>query len=169
MDIATRPWSWSPIATVCGPRRSATCNGSRSNCPRAAFTFTVSRTGFLAYIPSAVTRCGRCASYAAITRLTPTYSFPSPAPRGGRQDAIPDPPAHASPCLWVQAGQRWPRHAGAAALPRVQEHSAHRQVHRNGARPVQGLLEGLTIAGQMTRVRAHLLGPSLAPRSDRPS
>ena len=30
---------------------------------------------------------------------------PHPAPRGGRQDAIPDPPAHAPPCLRVQAGQ----------------------------------------------------------------
>src|SRR5215471_5127128 len=28
---------------------------------------------------SAVTRCGRCASYAAITRQTPTYSFPNAA------------------------------------------------------------------------------------------
>ena len=28
-----------------------------------------------------------------------------PAPREGRQDAIPDPPAHASPCLRVQARQ----------------------------------------------------------------
>src|SRR5215470_7292633 len=28
---------------------------------------------------SGVTRCGRCASYAAITRQTPTYSFPSAA------------------------------------------------------------------------------------------
>ena len=26
--------------TVCGPRRSATCNGTRSNSPRAASTFT---------------------------------------------------------------------------------------------------------------------------------
>src|SRR5262249_55963566 len=33
---------------------------------------------------------------------------------------------------------------GAASMARPQEHSAHRQVHRNGARPVQGLLEGLT-------------------------
>src|SRR5262249_6506092 len=29
-----------------------------------------------------------------------------------------------------------------AALPRAQEHSAHGPVHPNGARPVQGLLEG---------------------------
>jgi Phage integrase family len=77
-------------------------------------------------------------------------SFPPacPAPRRGRQDAIPDPPPHAAPCLWVQARQRWPRHPGPAALPWPQEHPAHCQVHRNGARPVQGLLEGLTMAGQ---------------------
>jgi site-specific recombinase XerD len=31
--------------------------------------------GFPAYIRSAVTRCGRCASYGAITPKTPTYSF----------------------------------------------------------------------------------------------
>src|SRR5262245_49973121 len=38
-----------------------------------------------------------------------SHRFPPacPACRGGRQDAIPDPPAHASPCLWVQACQRW--------------------------------------------------------------
>src|SRR5215472_2844836 len=30
---------------------------------------------------------------------------PHPACRGDRQDAIPHPPAHASPCLRVQAGQ----------------------------------------------------------------
>src|SRR5262245_5466054 len=57
------------------------------------------------------------------------FPSPHPAPRRGRQDAIPDPPAHASPCLWVQACQRWPRHAGFAALPRAQEHSTHGQVH----------------------------------------
>jgi integrase len=61
-------------------------------------------------------------------RLPPAH----PARRGGRQDAIPDPPAHASPCLRVQARQRWPRHARPAALSRAQEHPAHGQVHRNG-------------------------------------
>src|SRR5215467_9403392 len=109
-----------------------------------------------ARVSSAVTRCGRFVSYAASTLRTPTYSFLSAAgqsvpsvstassgPRGGRQDAIPHPPAHASPCLWVQARQRWSRHAGPAALPWPQEHPAHGQVHRNGARPLQGLLEGL--------------------------
>src|SRR6516165_5673202 len=44
---------------------------------RAACTFTGSRTGSPAYIQSAVTRCERCASYAAITRETPMCSFPS--------------------------------------------------------------------------------------------
>src|SRR5262249_33002511 len=41
-------------ATVCGPRRSATCSGSRSSYPKAACTFTGSRTGLPAYIRSAV-------------------------------------------------------------------------------------------------------------------
>jgi len=52
-------------------------------------------------------------------------------------------PPCASPCLRVQARQRWPRHASAPTLPRAQEHPAHGQLHRNGARPVQGLLERL--------------------------
>src|SRR5262249_15768893 len=30
--------------------------------------------------------------------------------------------------------QRWPRYASPATLPRAQEHSAHGQVHRDGAR-----------------------------------
>src|SRR6516164_513384 len=68
-----------PIATACGPRRSATCNGSRSSYPRAACTFTVSRMGFPACTRFAVTRCGRFVSYAVIIPKTPTYSFPSEA------------------------------------------------------------------------------------------
>src|SRR5262249_4945227 len=72
-------------------------------------------------------------------------SHASSARRRGCQDAFPGPPPHAAPCLWVQARQRWPRHAGVTALPRAQDHPAHGQVHRNGARPVQGLLERLTL------------------------
>ena len=34
---------------------------------------------------SAVTRCERCASYGAITRETPTYSFPSAAGQSQRR------------------------------------------------------------------------------------
>src|SRR6516165_212498 len=79
MGIATRPSSWSPTAMACGPPRCATCNGSRSNSPRAACTFTGSRTEFPVCTQSGATRCERCASYAAITRQTPTCSFPSAA------------------------------------------------------------------------------------------
>ena len=109
---------------------------------------------------SAVTRCGRFVSYAAITleayvfvseRGGPILPSPHPACRGDRQDAIPDPPAHAPPCLRVQARQPWPRHAGLAALSRPQEHPAHGQVHRNGSRPFQGLLEELTLGAQPAR------------------
>src|SRR5215831_4833645 len=64
---------------ACGPPRCATCNGSRSNYPRAACMFSASRTGFPAYIQSAVRRCERCASYAATIPKTPTSSFPSAA------------------------------------------------------------------------------------------
>src|SRR5262249_4391606 len=62
----------------------------------------------------------------------------------GEAAKVPLQSAYAAPCLWVQARQRWPRHAGVTALPRAQEHPAHGPIHRNGARPVQGLLEGLT-------------------------
>ena len=74
------------------------------------------------------------------------HRFPParPAPRSSRRDAIPHPSAHASPCLWLCAGQCGPRHPQFASLSWTQEHPAHGPVHRNGARPVQGLLEGLT-------------------------
>ena len=124
---------------------------------RAACTFTGSRTGSPAYIQSAVTRCERCASYAAITRETPMCSFPSAvgrsAPLGSTASSSASgrpPRCHSrstrtcSAMPVVQARQRWPRHAGLAALPWTQEHSAHRQVHRIGAQPIQRLLEGLT-------------------------
>ena len=76
-----------------GLRASEVCD-LRSSSPRAACTFTASRTESSACTQSAVTRCGRCVSYAVITPKTPTYSFPSAAGS--------DPPAHASPCLRVQ-------------------------------------------------------------------
>src|SRR6516164_2345435 len=70
--------------------------------------------------------------------ITPAH----PAHRGGRQDAIPHPPSHASPCLRFKL-------ANDGHDTRALQHylgtrySAHGQVHRNGARPLQGLLEGL--------------------------
>ena len=70
---------------------------------------------------------------------------------------FPNPPAHASPRLRVQARQRWPRHPGPAALSRPQEHSAHRPIHRNGARPIQGFLEELTMAGRIHRAALKIL------------
>src|SRR5262249_10273140 len=73
---------------------------SKSSYPRAACTFTASRTGLPAYIRSAVTRYVLFVSYATTT---------------------------------------------SAALPRTQDHPAHGQVCRNGARPVQGLLERLIL------------------------
>src|SRR5262245_45585859 len=69
----------SALGTACGRPRSATCNGSRSSYPRAACTFTASRTGLPAYIRSAVTRYVLFVSYAATTSKMPTYSFPSAA------------------------------------------------------------------------------------------
>src|SRR6516162_6173089 len=107
---------------------------------RAACTFTGSRTGSPAYIQSAVTRCERCASYAAITRETPMCSFPSAVGRSAPLGSTASSSASGRP----PRCQRWPRHAGPPALPGPQKHSAHRQVHRIGAQPIQRLLEGLT-------------------------
>src|SRR5262249_31799367 len=59
---------------------------------------------------------------------------------------IPGASTHAAPCLWVQARQRWSRHASPAALSRAQEHPAHGALHRNGARSLQELL-ALTAVG----------------------
>jgi hypothetical protein len=59
------------------------------------------------------------------------------------QAAVPGAPAHAAPCLRVQAGERRRRYARPAALPRSQEHPAHGALHRAALRPVQWVLEGL--------------------------
>jgi integrase len=46
-----------------------------------------------------------------------------------RQDAIPDPPAHATARLRLQAGQRRSRYPRPAALSRAQEYPAHGAIH----------------------------------------
>src|SRR5215467_11966410 len=110
---------------ACEPRRSATCNGSRSSYPKAACTFTGSRTALPACTQSGVTKCGRCASYAATTPKTPTSSFPSAAGQSvpsaftasscawARLPRCRSRSTHTcSPCLWVPARQRWARHTG---------------------------------------------------------
>src|SRR6516164_8486347 len=103
---------------ACGPPRCATCNGSRSSYPRAACMFTASRTGLPACTQSAVTRCGRCASYAAITPETPTYSFPSAADLSAPSVSTASFSASARPprchsrsthtCFAMPAGLSWP-------------------------------------------------------------
>src|SRR6516164_4451594 len=103
---------------VCRPRRCATCNGSRSNSPRAACTFTVSRTESPVCTQSGVTRCERCASYAAITRETPTYSFPSAADQSAPSVSTASFSASGRPprchsrstrtCFAMPAGSSWP-------------------------------------------------------------
>jgi hypothetical protein len=50
------------------------------------------------------------------------------------QDGFPHPPAHAAPRLRLGAGQRRPRHQGAAGMARAHEHPAHCAIHRAGAR-----------------------------------
>src|SRR6516225_6879313 len=103
---------------ACGPQRSATCNGNRSSCPRAACTFTGSRTESPVCTQSAVTRCGRCASYAAITRKTPTYSLPSVADQSAPSASIASSSVSGRPprchsrsthtCFAMPAGLSWP-------------------------------------------------------------
>src|SRR5262249_6130932 len=108
---------------------------------RVACMCTVSRTGLPAYIRSAVTKCERCVSYAAITPGTLTSSFPNRLiQRVGEAAKMPF-PIHPH-MLRHACGFKLP---GSAALPRAQEHPAHGQIRRNGARPVQGLLERLTL------------------------
>src|SRR5262249_26618057 len=102
---------------------------------------TASRTGLPAY-RSAVTRYVLFVSYGATTPKTTASSSASARP----PRCLSDPPTHAAPRLRLQARQRWPRHTASAALPRPPEHSAYGPVHRNGARPLQGLLERLTLA-----------------------
>jgi hypothetical protein len=53
---------------------------------------------------------------------------------------------HVAPRLRLRVGQRRSSDARAARLPRPQEYSAHRTVHRTVADEVQGLLEGLRMA-----------------------
>src|SRR5262249_16185181 len=83
----------------------------------------------------------------------------------GCQDAIPDPPAHAAPCLWVQARQRWPRHTGSAALPRAQKHPAHTALHRGGSRPVQRFLALIAVGAGKLGVASPSIPLSFAPAS----
>src|SRR6516162_6283422 len=103
---------------ACGRRRPASCNGSRSSCPRAVCTFTASRTGSPVCTQSGVMRCERCASYVAITRLTPTYSFPSAAGQSAPSASIASSSGSGKPltcrsrstrtCSAMPAGSSWP-------------------------------------------------------------
>src|SRR6516162_6872379 len=103
---------------ACGRRRPASCNGSRSSCPRAVCTFTASRTGSPVCTQSGVMRCERCASYVAITRLTPTYSFPSAAGQSAPSASIASSSGSGKPltcrsrstrtCFAMPAGSSWP-------------------------------------------------------------
>ena len=112
--------------------RDATSNRSRSSYPRVACMCTTSRTGLPAYIRSAVTRYVLFVSYAATTSKMPTYSFASAAGQSvllastaSSSASARLPTCHSRSthtCFatpWVQARQRWPRHAGVAALPRA--------------------------------------------------
>jgi hypothetical protein len=59
--------------------------------------------------------------------------------RSGHQGARP----HASPCLRVQARQRWSRYARDPGLSRSPQHSEHDALYRLGAAAVQGIFSGL--------------------------
>ena len=62
------------------------------------------------------------------------------AGRHGGQAGLQGASAHAATRLRLCAGQQGTRHAGAAGLPRPQEHSAHGALHRAVADTVQGFL-----------------------------
>ena len=130
---------------ACGPQRCATCNGSRSSCPRAASTFTASKAVFPAYIQSAGTRSERFANYAVITRETPTYSFPNAV---GQSTSIASSSASARPprchsrstptCCAMPVGSSSPTMVtirGPCSTTSGTRTSSTRQVHRHGAQP----------------------------------
>ena len=73
----------------------------------------------------------------------PAWPGCSNAPAEVRQARDQGAPAHAAARVRLQARQRRRRYAGAAGLPRPQEHPAHRSLHRAGADPVQELLARL--------------------------
>jgi hypothetical protein len=54
------------------------------------------------------------------------------------------PPAHAAPCVRIQAGQRRCRYAHTSSLSGPQKHRAHGEVHRAFRDPLQGAVEGLS-------------------------
>src|SRR5918999_6387848 len=66
---------------------------------------------------------------------------------GARRPPLPGPPPHAAPCVWVQARQRRPRYPRYPALTRAPQHPAHGALHRAGGRPLQGVLEGVSLPG----------------------
>src|SRR5262245_50163520 len=70
-----------------------------------------------------------------------------------------------SPRLRLQARQRWPRHAGVAALPRAQEHPAHGALHRNGARSLQELLALTAVGAGKLGVASPSITLAFAPAS----
>src|SRR5262249_21945000 len=111
-------------------------------------------------------------SYAAITRQTPTYSFPSAAGQsapsvstGLSRASVRLPRCHfrsTRTCFAMPAGSS-SRTMGMTPRPsRAQDHSAHGQVHRHGARPVQGLLERLLRLATGTNRRVRMLRQSIA-------
>ena len=53
---------------------------------------------------------------------------------------FPNSSSHATPRLWLCAGQQGPRYASVAGLPRPPQHPAHGALYRAVARPLQGFL-----------------------------
>jgi integrase len=62
-------------------------------------------------------------------------------------------PSHAAARLRLRSGQQGARYAVATGLPRPQEHSAHRALHRTVTRSVQGLLALMRPNGHAGRSR----------------
>jgi hypothetical protein len=72
-------------------------------------------------------------------------------------------PTHAVARLRLCSRKRRARHAHPASLPRTQEHSAHRPVHRL-ARPVQRVLTGLMAPGNRTGLQKPSDFPAILSR-----
>ena len=161
---------WSPFGMDCGLQRSGPALGSgrfqsrHPACPKG-------QTGHAQRHPLAERKCARCDGYSARARPSPIrvhdragcalhHGGLCPDDGAGSEVRRPrhkGPSAHAPACLRICPSQRRPRHARPASIPRAQEYSAHRPLHRIGTRPFQEFLEGLEfLPSQLVTVHGNI-------------
>ena len=124
----------SPSVTVCGRPSLSTCVGIKSISPTPSCTYAGPRRARLPPTPLSVMKCGPCASCSG-SRI-PSRRSCSPASGGRRsrrqalrawwsalvcrgQARLSGSSSHATPRLWLCAGQQGPRYAGPASLSRA--------------------------------------------------